>query len=86
MKKNNEINRNSLVIESIKIIKEIKPKIFVFENVSVIIWGFIPCDTVLTIFGEETVEGPFTIVLVIFDNICTLLTINLNPHVYIKII
>lgn len=34
LKKNNEINRNSLVIESIKIIKEIKPKIFVFENVS----------------------------------------------------
>ena len=34
LKKNNEINRNSLVIESIKIIKEIKPKIFIFENVS----------------------------------------------------
>ena len=34
LKKSNEINRNSLVIESIKIIKEIKPKIFVFENVS----------------------------------------------------
>lgn len=34
LKKNNELNRNSLVIESIKIIKEIKPKIFVFENVS----------------------------------------------------
>ena len=35
LKKNkNDINRNSLVIESIKIIKNIKPKIFVFENVS----------------------------------------------------
>jgi len=34
LKKNNEINRNSLVIESIKIIKKIKPKIFVFENVA----------------------------------------------------
>lgn len=34
LKKNNEINRNSLVIESIKIIKRIKPKIFIFENVS----------------------------------------------------
>ena len=34
LKKNNELNRNSLVIESIKIIKEIKPKVFVFENVS----------------------------------------------------
>lgn len=34
LKKNNELNRNSLVVESIKIIKEIKPKIFVFENVS----------------------------------------------------
>ena len=34
LKKNNEINRNSLVIESIKLIKEIKPKIFVFENVA----------------------------------------------------
>lgn len=34
LKKNNEINRNSLVIESIKIIKDIKPKIFVFENVA----------------------------------------------------
>lgn len=34
LKKNNEINRNSLVVESIKIVKEIKPKIFVFENVA----------------------------------------------------
>ena len=34
LKKNNELNRNSLVIESIKLIKEIKPKVFVFENVS----------------------------------------------------
>ena len=34
LKKNNEINRNSLVIESIKIIKKIRPKIFIFENVS----------------------------------------------------
>lgn len=34
LKKNNKINRNSLVIESIKMIKEIKPKIFIFENVS----------------------------------------------------
>lgn len=34
LKKSNEINRNSLVIESIKIIKEIKPKTFIFENVS----------------------------------------------------
>lgn len=34
LKKNNhEINRNSLVIESIKIIKKIEPKIFIFENV-----------------------------------------------------
>ena len=32
-KKNNEQKRNSLVIEAIKIIKEIKPKVFVFENV-----------------------------------------------------
>lgn len=34
LKKNNEINRNSLVVESIKIVKKIKPKFFVFENVS----------------------------------------------------
>ena len=34
LKKNNEINRNSLVVESIKIIDKIKPNIFVFENVS----------------------------------------------------
>lgn len=34
LKKNNEMNRNSLVIESIKIVKEIMPKFFVFENVS----------------------------------------------------
>lgn len=34
LKKNNEINRNSLVIESIKLIKKIQPKIFIFENVS----------------------------------------------------
>lgn len=32
-KKNNEQKRNSLVVEAIKIIKEINPKIFVFENV-----------------------------------------------------
>jgi len=30
----NEIDRNSLVVESIKMIKEIMPKIFIFENVS----------------------------------------------------
>lgn len=32
-KKNNELGRNSLVIESIKIVKEVNPKFFVFENV-----------------------------------------------------
>ncbi len=32
-KKNNEQKRNSLVVEAIKMIKEINPKIFVFENV-----------------------------------------------------
>lgn len=32
-KKRNELKRNSLVIESIKIVDEIRPKIFVFENV-----------------------------------------------------
>lgn len=32
-KKKNELNRNSLVVESIKIIKEIEPKYFIFENV-----------------------------------------------------
>lgn len=32
-KKPNEIERNSLVNESVSIIKEIKPKIFIFENV-----------------------------------------------------
>jgi len=31
--KNNEIVRNSLVIESIKIVDKIRPKVFVFENV-----------------------------------------------------
>ena len=34
LKKNNEMNRNSLVVESIKIVKEIRPYFFVFENVS----------------------------------------------------
>lgn len=34
LKKNNEMNRNSLVVESIKIVKEIRPKFFIFENVS----------------------------------------------------
>ena len=33
-KAHNEINRNSLVIESIKVVNGIKPKIFIFENVS----------------------------------------------------
>lgn len=32
-KKNNEINRNSLVVHSIQLVKEIKPKFFIFENV-----------------------------------------------------
>lgn len=32
-KKKNELARNSLVVESIKIIDEIRPKIFIFENV-----------------------------------------------------
>lgn len=32
-KKNDEQKRNSLVVEAIKMIKEIKPKVFVFENV-----------------------------------------------------
>lgn len=32
-KKNTEIIRNSLVVESIKIIKELNPKFFIFENV-----------------------------------------------------
>lgn len=32
-KKENEILRNSLVIESIKIIQKVKPKVFIFENV-----------------------------------------------------
>lgn len=32
-KKENEILRNSLVIESIKIIKKVNPKVFIFENV-----------------------------------------------------
>lgn len=32
-KKSNEQKRNSLVVEAIKIVKKIKPKVFVFENV-----------------------------------------------------
>jgi DNA (cytosine-5)-methyltransferase 1 len=32
-KKNKELNRNSLVVESIKITKEVNPKFFIFENV-----------------------------------------------------
>jgi len=32
-KKKNETKRNSLVVESIKIVEKIKPKIFIFENV-----------------------------------------------------
>lgn len=32
-KKNDETKRNSLVVESIKIVKEVKPKFFIFENV-----------------------------------------------------
>lgn len=32
-KKNQELSRNSLVVESIKITKEVNPKIFIFENV-----------------------------------------------------
>jgi len=33
-KKNNELGRNSLVIESLKLTNEIMPKIFIYENVS----------------------------------------------------
>jgi DNA (cytosine-5)-methyltransferase 1 len=32
-KKNNELKRNSLVVESIKLVDQIRPKIFIFENV-----------------------------------------------------
>jgi len=32
-KTENEINRNSLIVESIKLVSEISPKVFVFENV-----------------------------------------------------
>lgn len=32
-KNNNEINRNSLVVESIEVVKKIKPRFFIFENV-----------------------------------------------------
>lgn len=32
-KKNEELTRNSLVVESIKITKEVNPKFFIFENV-----------------------------------------------------
>lgn len=32
-KKGNEINRNSLVVEAIRIIKKVQPRVFVFENV-----------------------------------------------------
>src|SRR5690554_7398440 len=32
-KKNNELGRNSLVVESIKITKKVNPKFFIFENV-----------------------------------------------------
>jgi DNA (cytosine-5)-methyltransferase 1 len=33
LKKKNELNRNSLVVEAIDMVKEIKPKFFIFENV-----------------------------------------------------
>ncbi len=33
-KKGNELNRNSLVVEAIEIVKKINPKIFIFENVA----------------------------------------------------
>lgn len=32
-KKNNELKRNSLVVESVKIVDDIRPKVFIFENV-----------------------------------------------------
>jgi DNA (cytosine-5)-methyltransferase 1 len=32
-KKNNELGRNSLVIESVNLVKDLKPKVFIFENV-----------------------------------------------------
>lgn len=32
-KKGDEVKRNSLVVESIKLVREIKPKVFIFENV-----------------------------------------------------
>ena len=36
-KKSNEQKRNSLVVEAVKIVKKIKPKVFVFENVKAFI-------------------------------------------------
>lgn len=32
-KKNNELKRNSLVVESIRMVQQIRPKFFIFENV-----------------------------------------------------
>ena len=43
-KKKNELGRNSLVIESIKFVKEIKPKFFIFENVRAFLGT--PCSDV----------------------------------------
>ena len=49
-KKNNEQKRNSLVVEAIKIIKKIEPKVFVFENVRAFI------TTICTDINGEDIE------------------------------
>lgn len=49
-KSNNEIERNSLVLESIHIVKDLKPKVFLFENVPAFLkTACIEDDKVLTI-------------------------------------
>ena len=52
LKKKNEIKRNSLVVESIKLIKKINPKIFIFENVR----GFLKATCTDIDFKEKPIK------------------------------
>jgi len=63
-KSKNEIERNSLVIESIHVVKDLKPKVFIFENVAAFLkTACIEDDTVMSISDaiDKNLSDDYTI-------------------------
>jgi DNA (cytosine-5)-methyltransferase 1 len=63
-KSKNEIERNSLVIESIHVVKDLKPKVFIFENVSAFLkTACIEDETVMSISDaiDKNLSDDYTI-------------------------